>query len=278
MATNVWATTTPAVVNGSVIPEPAVEVLADEAAPAERVEQRDAADDRRQHHRQRAQRPDQRRGPGTRPGPAARPAARRTATAASGGPQRAPQRQPQRGEGAVGGQDRPGVAPRRPPQQPDERQREEGDGDDGEDERRERAGAPARPGGGGRRPGGRRRRRSRRAEAVLGEDGLAVGAEEEVDERLVDLLVLARRPRVAMGYSATTLMSAGISTMSAASPAAMHVGDVDDAGVGLAGGHLGDDAPDVLLEADRRHRDAGRREDLVGVVAAGHLGARRSRS
>ena len=38
--------------------EPAVEVLADEAAPAEREEQRDAADDRREHHRQRAQRPD----------------------------------------------------------------------------------------------------------------------------------------------------------------------------------------------------------------------------
>ena len=36
--------------------EPAVEVLADDAASTEREEQRDAADDRRQHHRQRAQR------------------------------------------------------------------------------------------------------------------------------------------------------------------------------------------------------------------------------
>ena len=35
--------------------EPAVEVLAEQPAPPEREEQRDAADDRRQHHRQRAQ-------------------------------------------------------------------------------------------------------------------------------------------------------------------------------------------------------------------------------
>ena len=52
--------------------EPPVEVLADQAAPAERVEQRDAADDGRQHHRAActapAPRPTRERDPGEQPG------------------------------------------------------------------------------------------------------------------------------------------------------------------------------------------------------------------
>ena len=58
--------------------EPPVEVLADETAATERVEEGDAGDDRRQHHRERAQR--SRRAPPweRRPGPAATRAGRRT--------------------------------------------------------------------------------------------------------------------------------------------------------------------------------------------------------
>ena len=57
MATNVWATITPQIVNGSRNVEPPVEPLAEQAAPPEREEQGGAGDDRRQHHRQRAQGP-----------------------------------------------------------------------------------------------------------------------------------------------------------------------------------------------------------------------------
>ena len=52
MATKVSATTAPAVVNGSAMPNAAVEPLPDQPAAAEGQQQRDAADDRRQHHRQ----------------------------------------------------------------------------------------------------------------------------------------------------------------------------------------------------------------------------------
>ena len=55
MATKVWATTTPAVVNGSVNPNHWSRYWPDQAASSERVEQGDAGDDRGQHHRQRAQ-------------------------------------------------------------------------------------------------------------------------------------------------------------------------------------------------------------------------------
>ena len=80
--------------------EPPVEVLADQSAAAERVEQRDAGDDGRQHHRERAQRPRQpparELDPGQQPG---------EGDAEQDGqhrrPQRAPQRQPQRGERAL---------------------------------------------------------------------------------------------------------------------------------------------------------------------------------
>ena len=61
-------------------PEPAVEVLAEQAAATERVEQRDAGDDRGQDHRQGAQGAHEAAARETPPGPAATPAARRTAT------------------------------------------------------------------------------------------------------------------------------------------------------------------------------------------------------
>ena len=56
IATNVWATTTAGGRERQRDAEPLVEVLADQTATPEREEQRDAADDRWQHHRQRAQR------------------------------------------------------------------------------------------------------------------------------------------------------------------------------------------------------------------------------
>ena len=58
-------------------PERAVEPLADQPAPAEHQQQRDAADHRRQHQRHGHQRPHQPPARERRPGPAARPAARR---------------------------------------------------------------------------------------------------------------------------------------------------------------------------------------------------------
>ena len=67
IATNASGDDTAAVVNGSVMPEPVVEPPADDPPPAERGEQRDAADDRRQHQRHGDQRAASRR-PGTRPG------------------------------------------------------------------------------------------------------------------------------------------------------------------------------------------------------------------
>ena len=187
MATKVWATITPAGGERQREAEPPVEVLADQAAAAERVEERDAGDDRRQHHRQRAERRTSAPPRERRRGPAARRAARRTGSRATVAHERALQRQPQRGERAVRREDRPDVSPRRLPQQPEERQREEGDGDDGEDEGRRPGGVP-RP---TRAADGRLGRTGAvtvmAAEAVLGQDRLAVRAEDEVDERLVDV-------------------------------------------------------------------------------------------
>ena len=51
MATNASATITPAVVNGSEMPNQSSQVLADQPAPAEHQQQRHAADHRRQHER-----------------------------------------------------------------------------------------------------------------------------------------------------------------------------------------------------------------------------------
>ena len=212
MATKVWATITPAGRERQREAEPAVEVLADEAAAAERVEQRDAADDRAAAPSTACRALAPAPGPGTRPGPAARRAGRRRATASAV----AHSEQHSDRRSAVSalsrGEDRPGVAPRRLPQQPDERQREEGDGDDGQDERRRRGGAPGRPGGGA--ATGRRRRRGRHGapEAVLRQDRLPVGAEQEVDERLVDARWFVDVLTLAIGYLATTLMSSGMST------------------------------------------------------------------
>ncbi len=56
MATNVSASTTPAVVKGRRIAEPVDERLADAGPAVRRREQRHAADDRREHHRQSAER------------------------------------------------------------------------------------------------------------------------------------------------------------------------------------------------------------------------------
>ena len=53
IATNASATTTPAVVNGSVMPNVESSHCPTQAAAAERQQQRDAADHRRQHQRQR---------------------------------------------------------------------------------------------------------------------------------------------------------------------------------------------------------------------------------
>ena len=114
-------------------PEPLVQVLPDQPAPPERVEQGDATDDRGQDHRQGAAGPAPRRVRELHP----RQDPRQGHAEPDGGdgrPQRAPQRQAQRRQGAVGGEDRPGVTPWRPPEQPEERQREEGRGDAGQDE------------------------------------------------------------------------------------------------------------------------------------------------
>ena len=143
--------------------EPAVEVLADEAAPSQRVEQRDAGHHRRQHHRQRAERshqpPARERDPGQQPGERHAEAAARSTVAHN--EQMSDRRSAARA--LSDGEDRPRVAPRRLPQQADERQREERDGDDGQDEHRRAAGAPRRPGGVGRSPDGPAPSWSRRA-------------------------------------------------------------------------------------------------------------------
>ena len=93
---------------------------------------------------------------------------------------------------------------------------------------------------------------------------------EEVDERLADLLVLGG------GDGGDRVLGDDVDVLGdldhvGGVAGGDDVGDVDDAGVGLPGGHLGDHAADVLLEADRGHGDAGGGEDLVGVVAARHL-------
>ena len=242
MATNVWATITPAVVNGSVMPNHWSRYWPTQAAAAERVEQRDAGDDRRQHHRQRAQRPHEPAAGERRPGPAARPAARRTAARATVAHSEHHIDSRSAVSALVGGEDRPGVAPRRLPQQPDERQGEERDRDDGQDQRRDGQALPADPAWRTATGAGRRRRRSRRAEAVLGHDLLALGAEEEVDERLVDLLVLSRS-----STRGDRVLGDHVDVLGDLDPFGLvagrgDVGDVDDPGVGLTGGDLGDDA------------------------------------
>ena len=83
---------------------------------------------------------------------------------------------------------------------------------------------------------------------------------------------------VAIGYSATHVDVVGDLDHVGVVAGGDDVGDVDDAGVGLTGGDLGDHAAHVLLEADRRDGDAGGGEDLVGVVAARHLGGADARS
>ena len=173
--------------------EPLVEVLPDQATPTEREEERDATDDRRQHHRQRAQRPHRARARGTALAPAPTPAARRTRA------RRAVAHSEHQidSRSAVSTlserEDRPRVGPRRPPQQPDERQGEERDGDRGEDEGRT----------GGRRPARRVARRrpggwapptlTALGEPDVGEDRLSLVAEHEGDERLGRPQVLGRR-------------------------------------------------------------------------------------
>ena len=76
---------------------------------------------------------------------------------------------------------------------------------------------------------------------------------------------------LAIGYWATTLMSAGMSTPAALRACGGHIGDVDDPGIRLARSHLGHDTLHVLLQAHRRHRDGRGVEDLLGVLPARHL-------
>ena len=83
---------------------------------------------------------------------------------------------------------------------------------------------------------------------------------------------LSEAATVAIGYSATHVDVVRDLDHVGGVAGGDDVGDVDDAGVGLAGGDLGDHAADVLLEADRGDRDAGRGEDLVGVVATRNFG------
>ena len=64
---------------------------------------------------------------------------------------------------------------------------------------------------------------------------------------------------VAIGYSATHVDVVGDLDHVGGVAGGDDVGDVDDAGVGLTGGHLGDHAAHVLLQAHRRHGRRRRR-------------------
>ena len=257
MATNVWATTTPVVVNGSVKPN-----------------------QRSRYWPRRPRRPSEknRATPPTtggstidsvhsartspRPGNDTRASSQASGTPnttdGDGRPQRAPHREPQRGAGAVGGEDRPGVTPRHPPQQPDERQGEEGDGDAGEDEDQGRQALLPDPAvADGDRGVGRRHvhgapkpcsarmawpsapvRKSMNASSTSGFSRRGDGGDRVLGDDVDVVGDLDHVGGVAGGDD---------------------VGDVDDPGVGLAGGDLGDDAADVLLEADRVSRSRRRR-------------------
>ena len=265
MATNVCATITPAVVNGSVMPNHRSRYWPTQPAPA------------------RARRTGRRRpttgGSTIDSVQSARTSPRpgnemRASSQASGTPKsidsavahsEQPDRQPQRRERAVGGEDRPGVAPRRLPQQPDEGQREERDADDGQHERRRRQALPPDlPAAGGRR---RRRRASwsrrlARSRTSPGSPDRSVPSRKLMNASSTAAFCrrLDRGDRV-LGDDVDVVGNGDARGLVAGGG---DVGDVDDAGVGLTGRDLGDDALHVLLQADRRHRDAGRGRGSAG--------------
>ena len=220
MATNVWATTTPAVVNGSGSRTTGRGTGRRSPRRPRAKNSATPADHRRQHHRQRAQGPHRRRDRGSDPGEQPGQRARRTRSdsAVAHSEQLIDRRSAGRTSGVA--EDRPASAPRRPPQQAEERQREERDGDDGQHERRARA--VARP---------RRSAVGRTARVAL----VATVAGSRTSARIAWPCALstksmnaARRGRrwstpctVTIGYCGDDVDVAGISTPSALSPAAL---------------------------------------------------------
>ena len=254
--TNAAATTAPAVLNVSWMPA-VVQEPAHEAAPPERGEQPDAGHDRRQHERQDhdgAQHGASRE-PRAREDPAERRAQHHRDECRE---ERDHQGQPERRERGLGREQRPRVGPRGAHDEPQQRQDHEGGAGHREHRDDGGRGAPARGRGHGgslsRQPAGRKPN-----------SPVSLACPGPVVTYVHPLLreVRVRRPlhdRDRVGGDHVHVVG-DVDRLHAGRDLGRHVGDVHDAGVGLARGDRGDDGRVVL---GVRH-DVG--EDSVSILA-----------